>query len=116
MEETLEFGKDPFAKILKKLRVAESRGLWVEVTSNGAINGYSYQISACRYFRIIQVVLTYERDGKKVFPPSSLKKTKVKIFSLLKSLELEAQQRCLIEIGNQRYFQNLFGKPKVQDC
>lgn len=116
MEEILEFGKDSFVKILKKLRVAESLGLWVEVTRNGTSNSYSYQISACRYFKIIWVVLTYERDGKKVFPPSSLKKNKVKIFDLLKSLDLEAQQRCLVETGNQWYFQNFFGKPKVQDC
>jgi len=106
MEEVLILGKDPFIKILKKLRLASSQGLWVEVVSNGKIGSYCNHMPAERYFRILQVVLKFERDGKKLYSLESFEGTQIRFLDLRSSFDLEAARLNLMRIANQNYFEN----------
>lgn len=115
MKSEFEFGKTPFGEIIKTLRRAASIGLFVEVTTLETSGTYSYKTPAQVYLKQIKAILTYKKEGKRIFSLNEFCTTRIKILSLLESLDLEAERLNLQEIGNQWYFQTTFGIPKVQD-
>lgn len=106
--EEIEFGKTCVGEIIKTLRRAASVGLVIEVTSQEATGPYSYRMSAKMYSQDVKVILTFKRDGERVFSLENFRGTKVRFLSLIESLDYEAARLCLVEKGNQWFFKNLF--------
>ncbi len=110
----LEFGKTPIGEIVKTLRRLASQGRFV-VVANESANGFSYSAPARIFLVDVRVVLTYRRDGRRVFSLATWDGTRVEIIDLLGSLDLEAKRRNLLLVGNCNFFRKQFGEIKVQE-
>ncbi len=114
--EELEFGQTPLGEIIKSLRRMSSLGLFVEVHSSRTLGWQIRKMPAEMLLTDLKAILTYKKNCRRVFSLKTFRGTKVRRLTLLQSLDLQAERLCLLEKGNQYYFQNIFGDPKVQDC